>query len=113
GFPPSSASCAVQFRSAHSPPKLGGVPSRSKGGAVCSKPARSALLTISAKRTRLIRSASRTSIRWLRGFEQTTPDASRRPLLTKEGNRAKPHLNNINIYETRTGAPGSPPDRAV
>ncbi len=32
-------------RKCNSPPKLGGVPSRSEGGAVCSKPARSAHLT--------------------------------------------------------------------
>jgi hypothetical protein len=34
----------------------------------------------------LIRSASRAFIRSLRIFEQTTPGASRPPLLTKEGN---------------------------
>jgi hypothetical protein len=34
----------------------------------------------------LMRSASRSFIRSLRIFEQTTPGASRPPLLTKEGN---------------------------
>src|SRR6516164_1334976 len=32
------------LKASYSPPKLGGVPSRSEGGAVCSKSARSALL---------------------------------------------------------------------
>jgi tetratricopeptide (TPR) repeat protein len=51
--------------SGHSQPKL--------GGAVCSKPARSAHLTNFRAVRWSIRSASRASIRWLRSFEQTTP----------------------------------------
>ena len=44
----------------HSPPKLGGVPSRSEGGAVCSKIARSAHLSDVREALRLInRCASR------------------------------------------------------
>jgi hypothetical protein len=56
-----------------SPPKLGGVPSRSEGGAVCSK-SRSILLDI-REAHRFIMSASRKSIRSaLRAnFEQTAP----------------------------------------
>jgi hypothetical protein len=45
---------------------------------------------------RLIRTAPRASIRWLRDFEQTTPGAARPPLLTMEGNRAEPPTT-INI----------------
>jgi hypothetical protein len=51
---------------------------------------------------RLIRSASRASIRWLRDFEQTTPGASRPPLLTKEGNVVKRDLPIIRIAKTDT-----------
>src|SRR5205085_2217502 len=72
--------CGLWFkpdRAGHSPPKLGGVPSRSEGGAVCSK-TRSDIMDI---RVALLidRCATRISKRMLRDVEQTAPAlASRR-----------------------------------
>jgi hypothetical protein len=58
-----SRNMLIELLTPQSPPKLGGVTSRSEGGAVCPK----------TNSTDELRSASRTSIRWLRIFEQTTP----------------------------------------
>ena len=58
-----------------------GMPSRSEGWGGLFKD----------EQYRLIRSASRASIRWLRIFEQTTRRFAP-PLLTKEGIGAKPRL---------------------
>src|SRR5215468_3129138 len=46
---------------------------------------------------RLIRSASRAFVRWLHDFEQTTPGASRPPLLLKE---IKNRTNGMNDFRT-------------
>ena len=75
---------ARYVRSACCIPRLSkaGMPSRSDGWGGLFK----------GEQYRLIRSAARPSIRWLCDFEQTTPGASRPPLLTKEGNGDEPHL---------------------
>ena len=73
-------------RCLHSPPESGGVPSRSEGGAVCSK-TRSDLMDI--REALLIdRCATRISKRMLRVFEQTAPALASRghPRLTQAGN---------------------------
>src|SRR3954452_20072879 len=60
-----------------SPPKLGGDALAKRGlGRSVQKPAKRLLMN-SAKRTELLRSASRISIRSLRGFEQTAPPSLR------------------------------------
>ncbi len=70
-----------------SPPKLGGVPSRSEGGAVCSKIARSAHLIDGREALLINRCASRISERTLRDFEQTDPASLREgiPALLRRG----------------------------
>jgi hypothetical protein len=65
-----------------------GMPSRSEGWGGLFKD----------EQYRLIRSASRASIRWLRDFAQTTPGASRPPLLTKEGNGAEAQPTTSRIH---------------
>ena len=71
----------------HSPPESGGVPSRSEGGAVCSKIARSAHLIDFREALLINRCASRISERTLRDFEQTAPASLREgiPALLRRG----------------------------
>ncbi len=68
-----------------SPPELGGVPSRSEGGAVCSK-TRSDLMDF-REALNINRCASRISERTLRDFEQTAPASLREgiPALLRRG----------------------------
>jgi hypothetical protein len=73
-----------------------GMPSRSEGwGGAEREPDRAKHQRLfKDEQYRLIRIASRAFIRWLRIFEQTTPGASRPPLLTKEGNGFTALFNN-------------------
>jgi hypothetical protein len=88
---PIMVSMAIEASFFPSSPRRDAIPRLSKAGMPSRSEGWGGLFKV--EQYRLIRSASRLSIRWLRGFEQTTPGASRPPLLTKEGNGAEPHLS--------------------
>jgi hypothetical protein len=76
---------------------LNNIPRLSKAGMPSRSEGRGGLFKV--EQYRLIRSASRGSVRFLRNFEQTTPGASRPPLLTKEGNNSR-SLNTRRVSAT-------------